>query len=76
MHIVFLLLLSLFVAHGDEGVGIDPNGGRLRSSGDSGSCIDPMGHPCVQALEGSAGNPLGAKVTGQGDGGPGMDPWG
>ena len=78
MHIVFLLLLSLFLAGGDEGSGIDPNGGWLRNSGDNGPCIDPMGRPCVQSLgdEGSGADPHGGPIKGQSDGGPGMDPWG
>ena len=78
MHIVFLLLFSLFLASGDQGSGIDPDGVRLRRFSDVGSCIDPMGRPCLQTLgdEGNGFDPHGGRVTGQADRGPGMDPWG
>ena len=60
MHIVFLLLLSLFVAHGDEGVGLDPFG-RRAVRGSSGTSIDPSGT---------------SRVGGLSDEGIGIDPFG
>ena len=42
MYIAFLLL-SLFLAGGDEGVGLDPFGGRVTAQGDGGPGMDPNG---------------------------------
>ena len=66
MHIVFLLLLSLFAARGDEGVGIDPFG-RRAVRGSNGCIIDPSGACRVGSLgdEGPSGDPLGGRVKGQ-----------
>jgi hypothetical protein len=60
MHIVFLLLLSLFVARGDDGVGIDPFG-RRTVRGSSGCSIDPSGACRVGGLsdEGNGFDPHG-----------------
>ena len=43
MHFALWLLLSLFLVHGDDGVGIDPHGGRYTVRGDDGIGIDPNG---------------------------------
>jgi len=58
MRFAFWLLLSLFLALGDDGIGIDPNGGRCAGglAGDRGPNLDPDG------------------LAAQGDGGPHMDP--
>jgi hypothetical protein len=61
MRFAFWLLLSLFLARGDYGAGIDPNGGRVVGRlGDEGNGLDPHG----------------GRVTGQGDEGVGIDPFG
>ena len=59
MQIALWLFLSLFIAFGDEGVGIDPNGGVTTLS-DDGSGLDPHGGR-VTALrdEGSGIDPNG-----------------
>lgn len=66
MHIIFLLLLSFFVAQGDEGVGLDPFGRRTvrRSSGCS---LDPNGACVVRGLsdDGNGFDPHGGRVKGQ-----------
>ena len=44
MHFALWLLLSLFLAHGDEGAGLDPHGGRrFTARSDAGSAMDPNG---------------------------------
>jgi len=67
MHIVFWLLLSLFLARGDDGIGIDPHGRRFNARGDYGCGIDPNGGRCVGGLgdEGSGTDPHGGRVRGQ-----------
>ena len=57
------LLLALFAASGDEGVGLDPFG-RLSAQGDYTACIDPNGGCRERAL------------TSFGDEGTGIDPHG
>jgi hypothetical protein len=58
----FLFVLSLFLAAPDDGIGIDPNGGRAAASvGDHRCTIDPNGGVCV-----------GSSLTG--DRGAGLDP--
>ena len=53
-----LVLVAVFVAAvaSDDGIGIDPNGGRPRLSGDHRCTIDPNGGTCTgAALDRGAG---------------------
>ncbi|HYR29193.1 MAG TPA: hypothetical protein VEU30_12055 [Thermoanaerobaculia bacterium] len=61
----FLLLFALLGSFVDNGWGIDPNGSS--ATGDTGSCIDPMGGVCA-----GDGNQAGGEMDPNGGGA--MDP--
>lgn len=56
MHIALWLLLAFFRLQTDDGVGIDPHGGRVAI--DSTTCTDPNGG-CVSSLGGGGMDPNG-----------------
>lgn len=62
-----LSFLLLFATSGDEGVGIDPNGGITAAAacGDEGNGLDPHGGPCPTTA-----------LTSNTDDGNGFDPHG